>query len=176
VIDYALAMRRLEEERQMDRMLRRGEVTRAHVWQIARQLSGFHARTMITPGAESASQLNARFERDEDSPESELNRLRISVGRKISSLVNEAHNCIDLKDASGAHNYLDDAERLAKGMGVDTYAIAEARGLLKPPVPVSARATCQADQSNEPEIICRCRHPQFATRRLNRRDDPAGTR
>ncbi len=88
-----------------------------------------------------AARLNARYESDEDSPESDLNRLRISVGRKISALVNEAHACIDLKDADGAHSNLDNAERLAKGMGMDTYAIAEVRGLMTPPAPVIRTGT-----------------------------------
>ena len=83
-----------------------------------------------------AARLNARFDRDEDSPESELNRLGVAVQRRISAMVNEARTCIEMKDSTGANQQLDDAEMLAKGMGLDTFAIVEVRSILKPPAPV----------------------------------------
>jgi len=61
VIDYALLMRRMDETRQMNHVLARGELTREHLRQIAGQLAAFHRRALIEPGSERAALLEERF-------------------------------------------------------------------------------------------------------------------
>jgi hypothetical protein len=47
VIDYAVKMRRLPQGRQMDVMLRKGQVKKSHIEQIAERLSSFHKTAEI---------------------------------------------------------------------------------------------------------------------------------
>lgn len=61
VVDYALLMRRMNEQRGMDRLLRRAAVTREHIRQIARQLAVFHRGADRIPGGEQAGDLQEKF-------------------------------------------------------------------------------------------------------------------
>lgn len=61
IVDYALVMRRMDNSREMDRMLPRHQVTRHHLLQIARQLTAFHQATEAVPGAETPEVLDQRF-------------------------------------------------------------------------------------------------------------------
>jgi type II secretory pathway component GspD/PulD (secretin) len=83
-----------------------------------------------------AARLNVSFTAEEGSPEAELARLSVLAQRKINALVDEARSCIELKDQTSANNYLDDAQMLAKGMGLDTSSVLEVRATIKQPSPV----------------------------------------
>jgi len=61
VVEYALLMRRMDNTRQMDKLLSRGLVTRTHMLQIARRLAAFHRNAERVPGAEEAEMLYADF-------------------------------------------------------------------------------------------------------------------
>jgi aminoglycoside phosphotransferase family enzyme len=61
IIDYVLLMRRMDESKQMNLLLAHRQVTRQHLWQIARQVAAFHRNAEIFPGAEQAGQLDEKF-------------------------------------------------------------------------------------------------------------------
>ncbi|RMF91404.1 MAG: hypothetical protein D6733_01215 [Methanobacteriota archaeon] len=52
VVEYAVKMKRMPEERMMTRLLERGEVTEGHVDRIAALLSDFHAKAETGPGVD----------------------------------------------------------------------------------------------------------------------------
>ena len=47
IIDYALKMRRMDESRQMNLLLEKGEVTLEHIRQLATKLANFHSRAEV---------------------------------------------------------------------------------------------------------------------------------
>ena len=47
IIDYALKMRRMDESRQMNLLLEKGEVTLTHIGQLAHKLAAFHRQTEV---------------------------------------------------------------------------------------------------------------------------------
>ncbi|HLF62531.1 MAG TPA: hypothetical protein VI603_02205 [Saprospiraceae bacterium] len=47
IIDYAVKMRRMPQDRQMDMMLRKNQVSKRHIEQIAERLSAFHASAKV---------------------------------------------------------------------------------------------------------------------------------
>ncbi len=61
IVDYALLMRRMDNSRQMDKLLLRGLVTRYHMLQVARRLAAFHHAAQRISGAEEADTLYADF-------------------------------------------------------------------------------------------------------------------
>ena len=61
IVDYLLFMRRMDGRRRMDLLLRKGEVTRNHMRQIARQVAAFHREALPVSGAEQAPELNEKF-------------------------------------------------------------------------------------------------------------------
>lgn len=61
VIDYAIRMRRMQAELQMDRMLREGRVTEHHIETIAGVLAQFHKQTPVIKSKDPAAQLNREF-------------------------------------------------------------------------------------------------------------------
>lgn len=50
IIDYALVMRKLDNSREMDKLLLENKVTRQHIRKIARQLVNFHRNTDVVRG------------------------------------------------------------------------------------------------------------------------------
>lgn len=86
IVDYALLMRRLDNSRQMDGLLRAGRVTRYHGWQLARRVAAFHRAAERVPGAEEAPALYADFA----DLESVISCIEEKLGREAAAEVRRA--------------------------------------------------------------------------------------
>src|SRR5690606_12875986 len=47
IVDYTLKMQRMDNRREMDELLKKGEVTEAHIVKIARKISRFHQEVEV---------------------------------------------------------------------------------------------------------------------------------
>jgi len=62
VVEYAVWMRRMDETRQLDRLLEQGGVTRADMVELARMLAAFHQKAEVVAGAEDWQELYREFD------------------------------------------------------------------------------------------------------------------
>lgn len=90
IVDYALLMRRMDETRSMDRLLRLGGVTREHIRCIAGQLAAFHRQADRIPGGEQAADLQEKF--------ADLLTVRDFLRQEMGAAA--AHTADDLVDGS----------------------------------------------------------------------------
>ncbi len=61
IIDYAVHMKRMDDSRQMDKLLRQGKVNKEDLTKIADQLALFHQQTKKAEGKEDVSEIHNKF-------------------------------------------------------------------------------------------------------------------
>jgi type II secretory pathway component GspD/PulD (secretin) len=79
-----------------------------------------------------ASNCKASFGVDEETPDSELQRLQVAAQARIDRLCTEAKGHIARKEATSAETKLDAAHQLALSMGLDVGVVVDLRGSMKP--------------------------------------------
>ncbi len=87
IVDYAVKMKRMDNDRRMDVMLQNGTVTKKHIEQLADRLSAFHAFTDAIEKITSAHELWLDFADILVVKKFMAQKLGEQVGRKIKSAV-----------------------------------------------------------------------------------------
>ncbi len=95
IIDYAVQMRRMDNDKQMDKMLQENQVSDEHISALARKIADFHKNTRIVKNAFNT----ARFQKEYADIELELaeinQRLGQSWGEKVSNCIRQAYDFLN---------------------------------------------------------------------------------
>lgn len=129
VIDYAVKMRRLPGDRQMDVMLRNGTVTHRHIEQLAQLLATFHRNATIPDERPDPEVMLADFADLRESAE----RIRTLLGTDAWDVVLRAIEWVD----RFLHSHADRiAERYNRGFVVDGHGDLHSRNIFLLDIPV----------------------------------------
>ena len=129
VVDYAVKMKRLDNSRQMDKLLDEGQVDSTHMEQLAEQLAAFHLRTDVIEKAADLEAMKEDFA-DLDTVKGQIEKqLGKEAGGQLSDCITFARNLLD-KLAPRL------AERSRQGWVVDGHGDLHSRNIFLLPDPV----------------------------------------
>ncbi|MCB0581835.1 MAG: hypothetical protein KDD10_21320 [Phaeodactylibacter sp.] len=129
VVDYAVKMNRLDNSRQMNKLLEKGEVHPAHMEALAEQLAAFHLRADVVEKETGPEAMKEDFANLEAVKPCIEKKLGSEAGRELSECIAFAGNFLD-KLAPRM------AERARQGCIVDGHGDLHSRNIFLLPEPV----------------------------------------
>ncbi len=95
IIDYAVKMKRMDETRQMNLLLKKGEVTHMHLDQLAQQIAAFHKKANRIKEAPDKKSMQADFADILSVEKFIIKNIGRSPGKKISEAVRMSATFLD---------------------------------------------------------------------------------